>query len=760
MIANGHSINVHDPTRWPPELLRILMGPEGTTGSLRLYILLLGISHATRQSLRGTLRKISFDATDLEDSADGDEPAQFDRMPTPTADALAALVGPCKGLVELSLSARRPSLWGCGRTEAVYGPWVDEAFAGHTQLAVLRIPSAEAVMPAMPRILGHLSGLVEFQLDIRPGPSPDALLKILDRHCPRLEDLHLRFLGCHFARGQPPQFFGRLKRLTATGGGLVSDAALQSLTSLEQLHLDQYTPALSHIASHLTHLTLDGNNMLAAVHGLGLTRLESLYLVGVSCADLCCLLADNRATLRSLAARLYGPVGSLFQVLAACSVLTDLDLGLGFCPSGQVNLADLPQSLLDQLQSLRLDPDSGGYRGPYEKSIRIDSATLRRLDLRTVKLAPGTSAALACPVLEVLTLPAAYILANGPACNYPLILRCPRLLRISGLGEQTLTECQPMPHLVQVGYTFGCGIRPSLEALRAGSPRLSRMSGGKLADPQGLVELCQVMPALTHLQATVLISRPECPFDGNDDDDDEPIRIELRLPGHVEFLDLTLTDLEAPRSYVVKAFPIVLAVEAPGLRAFILHDHCFSGVRSLAMRCPALVELGLVEVPALTEFTLDTSHVGPGACGPFLRSLRIFRCRALQVASLLACLGRHGACLSEVAIQETFTSWRDDANWSQLVAALSALPRLIRLELECDRPIDLSLACPVLRSLNVHDTRPRSLVLDCPLLEELRALMATNVERFELAGDPYLRLVDGVLSEEQLKERWPGMLTM
>ncbi|KAJ4461047.1 hypothetical protein PAPYR_2489 [Paratrimastix pyriformis] len=462
----------------------------------------------SQKAVRGTLRQISFDDID---NADGDG-IEIDRLPTPTADALAALAGPCKCLVKLSLSARGAALWGCGRTEGVYAPWVDETFTGHTQLAVLRIPLGDPVIVALlPQILGHLPSLEDFsiELDACDGAPLDVLLDALVRCCPRLEALNLG-VNRGWAGSVPSQFTQRcgsqLKRLTIPCS-LMKDDFVRSLTNLGQLHLDEYTLSLAHVASHLTHLTLCSGS--AGELDIGFTRLES-FSDAVSSADVVRLLAANRATIRSLSVQPGGPFDPLFEILDACSVLTHLDLTFRATAPGVVDLADLPPSLINQLQSLRLS-SSLTRMAPYQSPIRIVSANLRRLDLDRIWLDRSTSVTLDCPVLEVLALPGSADFANPPS-----------------LGEQSL---KAMPRLVRVDYHLRCrNTRPSLGALQAGSPRLSRVSDAFFADAQALIEICRTV---AHIRATLATFRQA--GGGNDDD-----LVELRLPGHVKSLDLSL----------------------------------------------------------------------------------------------------------------------------------------------------------------------------------------------------------------------------
>ncbi|KAJ4459282.1 hypothetical protein PAPYR_4821 [Paratrimastix pyriformis] len=124
---------------------------------------------------RGTLRELSL--------------AVAPDLITFSGDALAELLGPCKSLRKLRFSGRSKMIDASdGLTvESAVADWVDEAFGGHTQLAVLEQlpPLAE---PAIERILSHLSGLVELTVSPDLHMNTD-LLAILARSCPRLQVL-------------------------------------------------------------------------------------------------------------------------------------------------------------------------------------------------------------------------------------------------------------------------------------------------------------------------------------------------------------------------------------------------------------------------------------------------------------------------------------------------------------------------------------------------------------------------------------------
>ncbi|KAJ4462550.1 hypothetical protein PAPYR_523 [Paratrimastix pyriformis] len=154
----------------PPELLRAIV--EASSRPFLTYIQLLSLSHTIRSMIRGILRQMSFQSAEID------------------VDALAALVGPCKGLVKLTFPVPRqkdPHLSHTDTKTTTPSSWVNEAFGGHTQLAVLEnFPTPSE--PDIERILSHLFGLVE--LTVSPSFSISSrLLAALARSCPDLQVL-------------------------------------------------------------------------------------------------------------------------------------------------------------------------------------------------------------------------------------------------------------------------------------------------------------------------------------------------------------------------------------------------------------------------------------------------------------------------------------------------------------------------------------------------------------------------------------------
>ncbi|KAJ4458084.1 hypothetical protein PAPYR_6189 [Paratrimastix pyriformis] len=691
-------------------------------------------------------------------------PVASDRLPTPTADALAALVGPCKDLVKLSMPNWWPGIWGCGRTASDSAPWVDEAFAGHTQLATLCVPRAGPMITALPRILGHLPGLEDFDLSSPDAYDPTPLLTALVRCCPHLQALSLGVCGGGWKTFDPtplsqsPQWCAQLKRLCipVVPPSARLDAFLGLLANLEAITLEEHSPALACLP-HLARLTLRGGSV-DTLPEMALTRLEHLELeegVTSRLPAVLSLLDANQATLRSLLLWPSAPARPLFQAAEACPFLTDLAL------VGPVDFADLPQALLNRLVSLSLS--AGHTPSCYSRPIRIESPSLHVLHL-DFRLANGASVTLACPALVSLTLPP----DDNGSVSTSLVLRCPRLELMTNLGRQELAECQAMPFLTRVLYASCHSIRseqypprPVLDALLAGSPRLALLSGLCFTHPDQLAELCQAAPCLSSVDAAMIYNVGRTP--------DHHHQMIVRLPGRMTALTLVLA---LTRPYLDR-IPVGLRIEAPGLRSCTLDEmnQPQAALGRLTLRCPALASLSLRFVSAMTTLTLDdAAPLETG--GVALRSLQIgAECTALKPACLVACLQAHGAHLSKVVLTDSHMPCHE--SWPQLAAALGALPRLTWLELGYLPMSQLALACPALRYLKLPEystvTRYQdmqrftvilsSLVLDCPLLEELHAPLGPDMEHFELVGEtPFLRRVEYVSQKwaQQLEASAPG----
>ncbi|KAJ4458138.1 hypothetical protein PAPYR_6259 [Paratrimastix pyriformis] len=720
--------------RLPPELLVPIV--EASPVQLHTYLSLLSLSHSTRTTIRGAPHELSFEEPDS-DLAECSEGAS----PVLTADALAAIVGPCKGLVKLTLPASplpnaSPPLVGCGLNDAACLPWVNEAFAGHSRLAVLHVPWAEPLRLAIQHILPLLPGLEE--LHFLKAQNGTSFLEALVQSCPRLRALHFSSRRRMF--NDPVLDLNALKPLGRTlreldietpGFGTIECLA-PCFPCLERLTArpckDRYIVPRS--------LPLDGPN--EAIGFCGLQSLSLLHKGRAACPSAVAaqMLVSCQATLQSVELGVDDLVEeSFFPVLAALIRLPRLT-SLRLCASGVPHAIVLEAiwSLVDRLDRLSLE----GWCIAFPVS--ITSSRLR--DLSISMNAPLT---LDCPALEVLTLPAF-------GSRQPLVLVCPRLRSIEGgISAVDMGIATAMPDLARLcihkklddddddsssssfsddgdgdgGDGDGDGDDDDDEEeeemfetaclsdlLAIASPsRLRHLSGVCVTEPATLHRLW-ALGSLTRLEAHLAASA----------------LADLHLPAHIQFLRVAVNmPFDEPFHQ--------LSLEAPGLRTLALSSILWAHPVLLALRCPALVSLNLkIHTLIMLDLGADSS--------PPLRSLTISDCTDVLNASLLNVLLRHGHHLQHIALAH-----RDDRDpwlsWAALKVALERLPRLVSLELKPPPRREMTLLFPRLRRLAIDDDDGSltSLVLDCPLLEELR--MSYYKVQLMLKQPANLRLVEG-----------------
>ncbi|KAJ4454906.1 hypothetical protein PAPYR_10253 [Paratrimastix pyriformis] len=674
----------------PSELLRAIV--EASDWALRTYAALIGLSQRTRARLLGTLREMSFENPDHVDPYERGTLAL-----TPTANAMAALLGPCKTLVKLSfpneseslLQEDAPLLFGCGATAAACAAWVDEAFAGHGRLTSLRLPR-EPFLPALGRILGHLPGLVELHIMYPPfggfaasfdrAPAPDVLritstlrgsmppaLRVLRLDFPvlgqALEDLVAALAPCagtleelDVARcelGEVQDFLGRFPSISRLTLGPIVVGDLQP------------------VAARLTQLTvrdLFDRKLLALPNGGGL--LESLKV------DFCsgqkavaCLLPPNQDTLRHIALGSPWEDEAAVDLLSSLPHLTSLELDLG--PTGFIP----PNSLLNRLEHLALSAKPKVF-----DSIGITSERLRSLCLH-LTIGPSATVTLDCPALETITgLPREegdepYDLECprlSSVQGYDLVLECPRLRSVQGLPATANVLLPPvMPDLVMVEAAAEEPGRepPWLPTLLAAAPRLrearlDRAGDGALPPSSILKEGQLLLPAqLTHADITMPI---------------------LRLHGLADSLRVTVI-CPALTSLTIDLGGRVAFVVAQGTPRFFMLDGCDEAVG-----------------PSLVAFLSST-----GGAAARLRRVALRRIET-------------GPC------------------WPQIMAALAGLPLLASLVLTntgspAATVVPFSLSSPSLRHLCIRFLQVSALELNCPLLEELWASFE-DIRRFALIG--------------------------
>ncbi|KAJ4461904.1 hypothetical protein PAPYR_1602 [Paratrimastix pyriformis] len=586
---------------------------------------------------------------------------------TPTADALAALIGPCKGLAELWFcsdgSTLHPNLYGCGCTEAACAGWVDEAFGGHDQLAILEyLPSCSVCV--IERILLHLPSLAYLRL----GPSTPIrthLLAAIARCCPHLQSLRIDtafrndadFTALAPLAGSLEEFrFGSIRPSTNLA------PFVSSLSAVDTLHLSHCSPeALEPLACHLTRLSLHLGAFGAAredLPGPWFVQLERLTLEGCppSWAALGRILAANRATLQRLKLEIDRPPDAdtglvpFLASLDALSRLTRLKLifdGLPLPPGVDI-ITNLPFGLMFSLTGIPLTLD--------------------------------------CPALVELHL----YEEDNPG---PLTLKCPRLRLIRNLPEQLDGSSLPMPDLLSASANTECRDPVWLPDLLAGSPRLWQITEVAMAQPDSLTML-GASASLVDIHMELELTQMPNP-------------LVMRPPGQLRTLQLFATFHDTVGSFD-------LHVEAPGLRTLGVESMEAELTLNCRLGCPALTCLDLVLEGGLASLELPDEGaqlrrltVASGTCSP---------------ASLLGLLARHGSRLRYVELS------LDDV-WPQPVAAaLDGLPQLTTLILAISKaPSPLSLACPHLRTLKFYGTRGEAdrehrVVLACPLLEALEGL--------------------------------------
>ncbi|KAJ4462591.1 hypothetical protein PAPYR_575 [Paratrimastix pyriformis] len=650
--------------RLPPELLPSIV--EASSRPLQTCVQLLSLSRATRVSIRGNLRVLSIDA----------EPEPI--LSGLTADALAALVGPCKALRKLSFPKTMTFEGTAASTDV---GWVDEAFGGHTQLAVIEQLPSSLPDHVLERILGHLPGLVELTSADRFSVST-RLLAALARSCPGLQVLRLHMEGLQkFDLAALAPISGILKEIDLSrwlGTQETLAAFVGSLSAVTSLKLHSCPhAALEPIAHRLTSFGLCDVLGKVDLPGSCLCRLETLSVDLFTCPPLTRLLAANQATLRRLRLtifRLEETTDSLAASLRALPHLTHLFFHLGChdCPASAL----LPPDVVDRLEELTWV----GTREPT--ALRISSRRLRKLRLSLD--APGL--ALDCPALVELAL--------------------------SHMGAEPLF---PGPRLRTLRVPAAQPQDPDWLLMGPKPLRLRELSVVRLTRPDLLARLC-ACGSLVRLERLFLdVTRLPNP-------------LVLRLPGQLERLDLLIKRSVGPVAENQSLSPLDLQVEAPGLLDFTLDIPDKSNLPSVRVwlrDCPHLTRLDfLAPATGLLSFQVEAIPRYLNVAG------------GLDAGSLLGLLTQRGSRLREFTARGLVS-----VDWPQLLGALSGLPRLTDLDLDVPKACcPLSLACPQLRRLTLGElpsedtvvlTRSvperrlayeAKVVLACPLLEQLRGV--------------------------------------
>ncbi|KAJ4456374.1 hypothetical protein PAPYR_8413 [Paratrimastix pyriformis] len=432
-----------------------------------MYLMLLGLNHATRTLVRGNMRTMSFSGIhrdervrsffpapttntppDPEDDLDLVDPTRCASAAAPTADALAALVGPCTRLEELTLAPER-ALWCGGREASTFAGWVDAAFRNHPALHTLRIPRMTGLSEkALCAILAHLDGqlrVLEVNTASTPSPVPgpgDDLLDAVAQHCKQVEVLRLGLRDV----GQPTQLrvCTQLRELLVTRARSTFridpgvTAAMPNLAQLQDVPVRPVAGVLD--ASEppttpdpplepLTELTITSGRRLLV--GDAMARFVPVchrWLAGPLAPSLTTVvLNDDTGTM---------PVAEFLTAFDGLAGLRHLTMLIrGPCP-----VALIPQTLLDRLADLSMF-----WTGRDAQPV-IASAGLRTFSCGTAPgSAPGHPARvrLDCPKLAVLNVAT---MKGWAAIEFQL--NTPRLKAIRNLNKmcRVATLC-PLPLL-------------------------------------------------------------------------------------------------------------------------------------------------------------------------------------------------------------------------------------------------------------------------------------------------------------------------
>ncbi|KAJ4455986.1 hypothetical protein PAPYR_8950 [Paratrimastix pyriformis] len=698
----------------PRELLLTLV--DAAPFPLQVYCQLIGLTHGIRMAIRGAPRELSFQCP-VPISADPRHPTRVDEhclAPCLPADALAAIVGPCKGLVRLTLpthNRRHPSVLGCGLPLDEHDKpggttWVDEAFGGHTQLAYLEIPGAGTLATAIRRILSHLPGLEEFHfLHARPSsacskrwpPAAPSCACCISQHDGSSPD---RILWPSSPSPAPSRSSSSLACRWAAGCLVVSSPNCtlwsDSRWTVATWGCCAPLPRISSISPR-TEIPRSGFGAWTRVSAAWNLALESFTSETEPDEKIFApVMTACRDTLRSLSLTAQFGICPGHGLLAALGALTHLiRLKLSLLDKRAtlaIILAALPPGLLEnRLVSLSLELSSDKDDA---SAYQLNSRSLRQLDLG-LHLPGSCTLTLACPALDRLALP----FVVGGSRPYALVMNCPHLHSLERLhGQQNLGHSTPMPELVEASGLY-CEQRldptwmPQLMAL---SPRLRVMSG-LLVSHAMLSQLCAGCPSLMTLRSIRLRTKKSAyrqQVKNVAATTDSPA-FPLRLPEQLEVMDGQIT-VEGPQG------PLELRLEAPGLRVLRLD---VPPQMRLTLACPDLVALDL---------TGGSSFALAEGLDPPLRSLCL-GCANVPgkmdhpiTDSLLPVLTRHGSHLQCVSLSSK---------------------RLIP-------STDVVLACPRLSRLTIRPPigaefglRLRSLVLNCPQLEELKAPFDRHLER-------------------------------
>ncbi|KAJ4459510.1 hypothetical protein PAPYR_4567 [Paratrimastix pyriformis] len=687
--------------RCPPEILWLI---AAHLPSVRSYCLFTGLCHHTRHVMRGTALTLTFNDGPVEGR---------DSFPIPPADAMAALLGPCTQLREITFASDYVTK-GCGWHESTFGPWVDASFKGHDKLRVLRLPVRQ--------------GLEELYLGddehdyARAG---QALAGAIGANCPNLRSLvwmddSLGDLDLSPLRGCAAS----LQRLTVACGEDRLGQALSLFPNLDFFHAPNIDIVLAR-ASPTIHATDSLDSVLTA------GRAARCRLVEVR------IPSGQPSFARPLVPFLTGTLGTLTRVdllgrsravlikviplLAVPSSapalqtvrLTELDLQAPLpCPEALLGL-------INRVEHFTMQNNCG--HGTVFRNLVVRSARLRTLDLLGDIEGPCL---IECPALVSLDFPQpAPLLAGGVFA--PLRLRCPALEVLSIEAAQPLSPmdevgggaseegplCPRLRRLELRGDDTEC---PWLARLPQWFPSLGRLTLG-IGRPETF-DLLWMLPCLSHLECTVRYAATrEWHLRHGGGVGAAPL---ARLEVHVADTspELSLVDISSPTLSW-------LALSCPGKR---LDRVALGG-------CPSLAEVAI---------RCDARHIEMPPAPLPLRRLTISGAPFLDPADLERILLAGADQLRSVAL------WNEDPDhqpWD-LTALAALIPRLrclYELGISGATSPSVSFASPSLGVVALRWAATTHLSLaGCPALEYVFLSGSAKLAQIEMSPSlPYLLMV-------------------
>ncbi|KAJ4459974.1 hypothetical protein PAPYR_4051 [Paratrimastix pyriformis] len=658
--------------------------------SLGQYCILIATCHEIRSRMLGTATVLDFQ---LPCSFSDEQPALAPIVPS--AQAVSALVGPCRNLKELKFSPDY-GLTGCGKDTEIWSKWVTPAFSGHDCLRVLHMPPffrgwSDSALVGILSLIG--SSLEELYLGDASHPSdhvsdPQHLMVAIGVRCPKLRVLEMHSADSPTEIAVLAPLCPRLERLVIKTGSCAFLEAFPGLCSFSDLN------------------------------GLSMTRLDT------ATDSLHAMLLDAPAALSEFhCSRLPGDLDHLPALLSATPTVS-IPMALLAEEADPVSaLLDMPQIKHLRLQRPFQDPDEleeleedccqlakgqltalvGRLESfsiehyqitPILSTLQLHGPTLRTLDLG-VLFVEG-ECALDCPCLTTLIW--------GARHPKPLHLHCPalRTLRLANLD----TICLPQPS----------DALPALERLVVTYERMTRHS-------PYLLRLAQCFPALRSLAVTTMdagalemcLANPPpslVKLDWNvkvTSDFEQTIRLppqlvslDLRVDGFVKD-DVARLDLNAPgvsHLVVSSSHPLPISLDCPRLTRCTIRGDC-------------------------TGLT-----IAPGAP---LRELSL-TCDRLPTDGLEGSLRRFASTLRAVNLEVNASKYR-------LInpEIFGAMPHLASLSLKQVLPTG-PLRCPHLVKLCLTDRsgHAQEISLKCPVLEELHLLPSLSWKRITVGPMPYL----------------------